>query len=270
MYDLDKIKTEDARKFLEHEFDFSDQHKDTYDNYLNALREAVKRRHKPDCFIGVSSGYDSGTLSHMMTDMGLDYKAYSLTNGENNQIIKQRGRYIDNHQVHSLYKDEFYDHKEFLRENLDNERYTIKYNGKRTTQTILDDKASAGVSFMCKAGKEEGRDVYLSTQGADEIICDYAKFTSQSELEGRFPKNLKEWYNFKWGCNYSYIMKEERVPELYGIETRFPFLDINVVQEFLWLTPELKNRCYKAPLEHYLTKFNIPFEKGAKRGFNPL
>ena len=38
-----------------------------------------------------------------------------------------------------------------------------------------------------------------------------------------------------------YIAKEEYVAGAFGIETRYPFLDVQVVQEFLWLLPELKN-----------------------------
>jgi len=122
---------------------------------------------------------------------------------------------------------------------------------------------------MCDVAAKEGRKVYLSTQGADEILSDYSLLTNQSELKGIYPDDLKEWYNFKQGCNYSYMMKEERVAEAFGIEARYPFLDIELVQEFLWLTPELKNKHYKAPLHEYLTLNNIAFEPNVKRGFTP-
>jgi hypothetical protein len=48
---------------------------------------------------------------------------------------------------------------------------------------------------------------------------------------------------------------------------RYPFLDKNLVQEFLWLHQDLKNREYKAPIHHYFVKNNYPFEKQIKRGF---
>jgi hypothetical protein len=52
----------------------------------------------------------------------------------------------------------------------------------------------------------------------------------------------------------------------HSIETRYPFLDKDVVQEFLWLTPELKNKTYKAPIYEYLKRNNFPFAEGKKIG----
>jgi hypothetical protein len=41
------------------------------------------------------------------------------------------------------------------------------------------------------------------------------------------------------------------------------------VQEFLWLSPRLKNLEYKAPIAHFLRTHGYPFEAGVKRGFAP-
>ena len=65
----------------------------------------------------------------------------------------------------------------------------------------------------------------------------------------------------------SYLAKEEYVAGSYGIETRYPYLDKYVVQEFLSLTHTLKNSKYKSVLDEYLTTFNYPFESNIKRGF---
>ena len=62
-------------------------------------------------------------------------------------------------------------------------------------------------------------------------------------------------------------MKEEVVSGTHGVEGRYPFLDKNVVQEFLWLTPELKNKNYKSVIYNYLKKENYPFEENKKVGF---
>ena len=63
-------------------------------------------------------------------------------------------------------------------------------------------------------------------------------------------------------------MKEEHVSGSYGVEGRYPFLDTKVVQEFLWLSPELKNYRYKSVLHHYLSKYEYPFDESQKVGFN--
>jgi hypothetical protein len=39
---------------------------------------------------------------------------------------------------------------------------------------------------------------------------------------------------------------------------------------FLWLSPELKNRNYKAPLREHMTRCGNPFDEGVKTGFCPL
>jgi asparagine synthetase B (glutamine-hydrolysing) len=116
----------------------------------------------------------------------------------------------------------------------------------------------------------ENRQVYLSGQGADEIISDYSPFPGQSTFKGVFPDVLTIWENFYEGCQYSYLGKEEYVAGSHGIEARYPFLDREVVQEFLWLTPELKNKNYKAPLHEYLKRNNFPNTFGKKIGLNHL
>ena len=53
---------------------------------------------------------------------------------------------------------------------------------------------------------------------------------------------------------------------IFGIETRYPFLDKFVVQEFLNLSVNLKNKMYKAPLADYFEKYSYPYDKGKKAG----
>ena len=81
-------------------------------------------------------------------------------------------------------------------------------------------------------------------------------------MNGFFP-----WHSFYDGTQIQYLNKEEYVAGSYGIETRYPFLDVKLVQEFLWLSAELKNKKYKAPLDEYLSANQFPFQKGMKTGF---
>ena len=55
---------------------------------------------------------------------------------------------------------------------------------------------------------------------------------------------------------------------LHGLEARYPFLDRDVIQEFLWLTHDLKNSEYKAPIEYYLREHDYPFLPRKKLGFS--
>ena len=85
---------------------------------------------------------------------------------------------------------------------------------------------------------------------------------SADQLNDIFP-----WHSFYDGTQIQYLNKEEYVAGAYGIETRYPFLDTQLVQEFLWLSSDLKNKKYKAPIAEYLEKYNFPFEEGKKTGF---
>jgi asparagine synthase (glutamine-hydrolysing) len=131
----------------------------------------------------------------------------------------------------------------------------------------LQDGATLGIATIAKLANAEGRRVMLSAQGADELLSDYSPWPEQSELKGRFPPRLRQWRNFNYGCQESYLMKEEYAAGAFGIENRYPFLDVDVVQEFLWLSCDAKNRFYKAPLRAYLLENQFPFEEDVKRGF---
>ena len=63
-------------------------------------------------------------------------------------------------------------------------------------------------------------------------------------------------------------MKEEYVSGSFGLEGRYPYLDKNVVQEFLSLDHRLKNSKYKAPIFNYLTEHGFPVQENEKRGFS--
>jgi hypothetical protein len=96
------------------------------------------------------------------------------------------------------------------------------------------------------------------------------RYKSPTSFRGKFPDDLKDiypWPNFYNGLNESFIAKEEYTASLFGIETRYPFLDKMVVQEFLWLKKKLKNEYYKAPLYNYLNENNYPFDFNQKIGF---
>jgi len=264
------FESQEINRFMSHRFDFDNQHKNTFDDWVGAFEKAVAKRAVDGCFTGLSSGYDSGALTNELVKQGVKFKVWIIDKNENKEIINRRLGKIKEYKRVELTGEELAKEKERLGGKITNDKYTIRYNGQETPMHILDDPASSALGIMCQDAKKEGREVYLSTQGGDEILSDYSLLPSQSELKGHYPKNLKEWYNFRHGCQFSYLMKEERIPRAYGIETRYPFLDIDLVQEFLWLSSELKNLCYKAPLHYYLTENLVPFEVGVKRGFAPI
>jgi len=110
--------------------------------------------------------------------------------------------------------------------------------------------------------------------GADEIFSDYgfngSSYLPHSNFGGLFPDNLKlifPWKNFYGGSMDAYLTKEEYVGGAYSVETRYPFLDKYVVQEFLSLDKDLKNSYYKSVLYDYLKENRFPFRENQKLGF---
>lgn len=254
-----ELSTGNVTKVNYHQWEWT-QWKEDYDDWISAFERSIGKRAIDGCFIGLSSGYDSGAISKELSKQGVKYKAYSVFNNENEEIIKKRAKYP-------------YEFEE-IRENVE-ARWMLKkrvenvYYKFAREKTVLDDTASLGLADICYKAKREGRKVCLSGQGADEIIGDYKLYPNQSNFRGVFPKILKEWDNFSGGIQRDYLNKEEYVGGAFGIETRYPFLDKELVQEFLWLSPELKNRNYKAPIYEYLIRNDVPFEKDVKKGFRP-
>ena len=140
---------------------------------------------------------------------------------------------------------------------------------------ISSDNGAIGMSYICSLAKSNNQLIYLSGSGADEIISDYGfnkvKHYTHSTIGGYFPEILESvfpWKNFFGNTQRAYLMKEEIVSGTWGIEGRYPFLDKQVVQEFLWLTNDIKNSVYKSVIHNYFIRNDYPFTINEKIGFN--
>lgn len=243
----------------------TNQHKNSYDDWISAFERSISKRATKDCFIGLSSGYDSGIIACELIKQGVDFKAFIIENREDKETLEQRIKLLPNYTY--LKKGTiFLDELEWIKNGVEDFKYKLPKKG------IKNDSASLGLSKICRLAHQEGRKVYLSGQGGDEIYSDYSPFPYQSTFKGRFPEkiDINLWKNFYNGCQYSYLGKEEYVAGSHSIETRYPLLDKDVVQEFLWLSQELKNRYYKAPIHEYFKRNNFPFKEGVKIGLGHL
>jgi asparagine synthetase B (glutamine-hydrolysing) len=247
-------------------FDFNNQHVRTYDRWLDAFSAAVRKRATPHCFIGLSSGYDSGALACELLRQGLEFATYSIPAHEERSVLDARLARTKGRLLH-MSVDDYEDEGAFLRRYCEPARFSIEADMNLHCDDLFDDPGAIGSSFIFRRARASGQRVYLSGQGADEILSDYALTPAVSSLRGIFPAQLSVWKNFYGGCQRAYLVKEEHVGGSHGIETRYPFLDAQLVQEFLWLAPELKNERYKAPLFEYFARSDFPFWEGAKRGF---
>lgn len=259
------LATGEAREIERNSFDFDHQHKDTYDDWIAAFDRAMAKRAYHHSFINLSSGYDSGAIDCALTRLGVEYRTYSIEGQENMDLLRRRSR---NGTILKIDRPIIDEKRAWLRANAEPYNYRLTMpNGNVIEHDMLQDKATVGLASIYTLANEEKRRVNFSGQGADEIMSDYSQWPEATELKGVFPAKLEVWRNFYGNYQRAYLTKEEHVAGAYGIETRYPFLDREVVQEFLWLRQDLKNKRYKAPLHEYLTRYDYPFDAGKKMGF---
>ncbi len=262
------------------------QFKSTYDSWIDAFEKSVKERSvhfKSKICVPLSSGYDSGAICCVLNKLRIPYSTVTVGNSENKKILKKRISINKkfsckkHYQIPPLTKKESEKVSLFLKEKLGNIKYEHKDKDQKDAIMLHEDGGALGLAILCKQMSSKGFNVIISGGGADEIISDYGfngkKIYSHSEFGGKFPKNLETifpWKKFYGDSQRSYLKKDEMVAGLFGIEGRYPFLDLNVIQEFLNLRSELKNEKYKSCVSEFLERENYPFDKNSKEGFNPM
>jgi asparagine synthetase B (glutamine-hydrolysing) len=254
-----------------YKFDIN-QHKITYDDFMKSLKKSIEKRCKINnkkFYISLSSGYDSGLICGILNELNILYNTIALNNGrENINTINDRvflNKNGDNHIIHwskCKYKDKY---TSFLKNIVDDNYIPMS--------------PSFASSYICDTANNNNYKIHISGHGVDEIMSDYWG-SSNSNFKGIFPQKLESifpkdsedisciWSNFYNKSMALNIQREEFIGGCFGIETRYPFLDKDVIQEFLWLSCELKNKYYKAPLRIYLELLKYPFDKNKKVGYS--
>ena len=256
--------------FKVYEFNLN-QHKTTFDDWIKSFENSIKKRtinSNKKMFLGLSSGYDSGAIVCELLKQNINFKAYSVLGAAHDDTpsLKNRHNLIKNSKngdfkVLTRSNQIRETHRKLLEDNTEKFIWSIESSSTKDSfgnkykerHKLSDDRGSAWLSFICSEAINENHKIYLSGQGADEIFADYGfrgkKFANHSNFGGLFPKNLNTifpWNSFYKSSQESYLAKEEYSSGMWGIETRYPFLDKDVVQEFLWLSPDLKNKNYKS------------------------
>eukprot|EP00913_Durusdinium_trenchii_P020614 g19360.t1 len=221
--------------------------------FASAVQKRVQYAIHP-MFIGLSSGYDSGAIHVALVQERTGHFAYTVFSTEDMKILQERiawaGNWTETNVIVLSGPD-----LEREAQRLAEQCEPFHYRASRGQEFLVsEDPASSGLSFIMQEVRRRGILVYLSGTGADEIISDYGhggkKIFPHSNFGGFFPDDLRElfpWEAFFLGTQRDYLMKEELVAGVHGVEARYPFLDRMVVQEFLWLSPTVKNAKYKAP-----------------------
>lgn len=267
------------RQFSVYDFDLT-QYKTDFTDWIVSFEKSIHKRTnnlREDVFIGLSSGYDSGAISCELNKQNVPYKAYSIVATEDHQVLNQRFDLFNDNTSGKYLRDAGKKYLDYINQNVEEFMYRIyssssDYN--EFNKRLHDDRGSGGLSMIFHFAKKEGKKINLSGSGADEIFSDYGfagvKKFQHSNFGGLFPDDLSTifpWASFYGSSMLSYLAKEEYIAGSYGIETRYPYLDKFVVQEFLWLHQSLKNSNYKSVLHEYFTRFNYPVKLDTKNGF---
>lgn len=253
-----------------------DQDIDSFTLWVEYFEQAILKRARSEhkIFVPLSSGYDSGCIAAGINKLGIDASFYSITGEEDLDILNARAR-IHSAELIPISKHVAQSHAELIRlsaPSLNYSEFVHDYDC-----LIWQDPGAIGLSIISGLAAAKGERILLTGQGADETCTDYCKngkpLTHHSGIKGYFPGSLESifpWPNFYGGLNMCYISKDEYISGLHGTEGRYCFLDRDVVQSYLRLTPDLKNSQYKAPLAYYMKTANYPFWENEKRGFNAL
>jgi|TARA_E500000331_G_scaffold353479_1_gene404273 asparagine synthetase B (glutamine-hydrolysing) len=268
-----------------HDFNLN-QFETSYDKWSELFLEAIKKRFlntQHDIILPLSSGHDSGGISCALNMLGVDHYTFSFLGNEHKQILQQRFEFSKN-------KD-----KIFIKDNLSAEEkqkaYSLLYENsghftygkdilaQNQSHDGFKDAGALGLTILLWKMKEMFPTIRIlaSGQGGDEVMSTIQGYGFGDKFNPPiFPEELNTvfpWNNFYYGAQSSYLSKEESVTGAFGIEGRFPFLDVSLVQSFLNLVPELKNKEFKAPLTNFMKENSYPVLVGEnpkvyKRGFN--
>ena len=254
-----------------YEFDLT-QNKDSIDDWHKAFEDSVLKRCKNtghNFVVPLSSGYDSGLISHSLNILSIDYISYSMKGRENYDVLTRRLSVNINTNkeiIPNLSAEDIQQVKNEMQGNV--QRFYYGPSPDEFMHDGFDDPGASGLYYLLKKAKEKyGIKIAISGHGSDEIMSNIPEYGFKTSNPPHFTEDLNSiypWGNFYYGSQWSYLMKEECVAGSLGIETRYPFLDRKVVQEYINLVPHLKNKSYKYPIESMFGDY--PFEKD-KIGF---
>ena len=265
-----------SEESIGHTFDFASAGTGTYDDWLSAFQNSLKKRaltrgRLP--FVPMSSGLDSGLIVAEMLNMGLDFYAFVAPYAEDKLVLEARLDILRSKSValeivepSAAEVQDVVSHLELLfpsyRVALDNGEPENYPDPKLTAITGV---IALGAIFQ--RARSRGLLTQITGQGADEIYTDYSSGSMRmSSLKGNWSLSAQEWPNFRNGWQAVFLSTSERIAGAYSIESRYPFLEASSAQAFLGLSHSDRYRRLKEPIVRRLEDLGFPFHE-SKQGF---
>jgi asparagine synthetase B (glutamine-hydrolysing) len=260
------------------EFDFDSANQANYDPFAQAFSIAISKRSanvKRNIHVPLSSGHDSGMIAAELVNQNIEFSSYGFKFGEIEEVIIERFDLLRNLGLKATLLQPSETELKQLQDTLLRElpEFRLTVGETPTLYPQPDFRYVSGFiasAYISRLAQSRGEIICLSGQGADEIISDYYNEHSNSRrsfFRGNWEAAIQPWPNFFGGWNKVFLEASERVIGHFGIETRYPFLDPQVIQSFLYLTPKAKGRAYKACISHRLEELKFPYHD-RKIGFH--
>jgi asparagine synthetase B (glutamine-hydrolysing) len=256
------------------------QHKNSYDDFYNSLEKAILKRYPENSkpLICLSSGNDSGVIACCLHKFKKNALYISMPKNENLDVILERKNILgESHILLNLEDNEKENWLQYLNSFCEPFNWDWTYNPK--VNSVVNGFNMGSMLGKCKIidfAKQFDSNIRVlySGIGADEIMAHNNYYSCGYGNVDLFPENLNDvfpWPNFFEGSMKNYLKGDEYVGGSFSYETRYPFCDKDLIQEFLWLKPNLKNDFkgsnYKPALTSYLDKEQFPYHL-KKCGFN--
>jgi len=234
----------------------------SFDNVFQAFTTSVLNRFQENSIVPLSGGIDSGAMAACLNNHNKSFFISTRVGAEDKSILDDRYKILK-----SCPKYIFND------VSIDTLKSTATYQfGLSKDYKILRIQNYRFMQPMQVAweiashAKAQGYKYVLSGSGADEIYSDYGwngtRYRPYSYIGGLFPTDLSTvwpWFHRRELPLRFCIFIEDFTYGQFGMDTRSPYLDVQLVQHWLNLTTELKNKEYKYWQQQYLRDLNFPY-----------
>lgn len=251
-------------------FDINNEYKTTFNDWNAAFENSIKKKAiatKP-IMMGLSEGYDSGTICSSLIKHNINFKAYSVNvlNPPSNILLWRHGivnkplPIIDGIQMEvpliphkKLYNPTLTEHMKVCAQIYSScEEYVYEWMNNHTNQlqqTISRDTYGfTGAGFFFPEAYQDGYRICLSGVAGDILGC---KEINQKMKTLQNINHLVDYYdNNVYSCEYC--------TGIYGIEVRYPYLDTKLWQETFWLDKKIYKH-WKSPQRQYMIQNKFPF-----------
>lgn len=264
------IKAKNLHKHTLTKFDLDNEHKTDFKDWNVAFENSIKKKAtatKP-IMMGLSEGYDSGTICSSLLKHNINFKAYSVNvlNPASNVLLWRHGIVnkqlptiegveikIPNITQKKLYNPSLAEHlKACSRLYTLCEEYEYEWMNhhlNKVQKTVSRDTYGfTGAGFFFPEAYKDGYRICLSGCAGDIIGC---KEINQKMKELDNINYLVDYYdNNVYACEYC--------TGIYGIEVRYPYLDVQLWQETFWLDKSIYTH-WKQPQRQYMLQQKFPF-----------